>query len=89
MTLIPIEFRSTQPSEDCGCPEENWLIGGIDLTIHGEADGTIHAFSDDGECQPEVTLYGFGSLDAARPTVFDWASATMQGLPFLHAGEAA
>lgn len=78
--IYPIEMVGVGRSEECGCPEEQWLVGVIDLTIHTDPDGSVHAFMDGGdEGQADTSLHGFASLDAARPTVFDWAASILSG----------
>jgi hypothetical protein len=77
--LLPIEFVATRPSDECGCPEEEWLIGSITLTLHNEPDGSIHAFLDSGDWDAEQMFPDLRALDAARPAVFDWAQRFIMG----------
>lgn len=39
---LKVKFVSSQPSEQCGCPEEDWIMGVIEVTIHLEEDGSGH-----------------------------------------------
>lgn len=39
---LRFKFVSSQPSEQCGCPEEDWIMGNIEVTIHLEEDGSGH-----------------------------------------------
>jgi len=79
--MLPhIRFQATRPSEECGCPEEEWLVGGINLIIHHDPDGRVHAFMDGGDWgEADAMFPGFASLDEARPTVFDWATSVLRG----------
>lgn len=39
--------------EDCGCPEEEWVMHNTHVTIHLEPDGSGHAFFDTGDWDTE------------------------------------
>lgn len=43
------ELLEQRPSEDCGCPEELWLMGSIEVTLHMERDGSGHILLDGGD----------------------------------------
>lgn len=43
-------------SDGCGCPEEDWIIDFIDVTIHIEPDGSGEIFVDAGDWQAELTV---------------------------------
>lgn len=77
-TIYPVQLVDIGRSDECGCPEEHWLIGSIDLTIHTDPDGSVHAFMDGGDWgERETSLHGFASLDAARASAFDWAAGVL------------
>lgn len=38
-----VTFDGDHASEDCGCPEEHWIISGILVILHSEGDGSGHA----------------------------------------------
>ena len=38
-----------RPSEDCGCPEEEWIMDTLVVTIHLEEDGSSHIAIDAGD----------------------------------------
>jgi len=71
--LLNVEFVETRPSDECGCPEEEWLIGGVTLTIHAEPDDSLHAHLDAGDWDAEIFFSDAPTLDLIRPRVFDWA----------------
>jgi hypothetical protein len=75
VTAQPVLLEKTR-SEECGCPEERWLVGGIETTIHEEGDGTVHCILDDGNAQAEMT-FRFASLEEARDPVLGWARAML------------
>ena len=63
---------------DCGCPEESYIVNGIDLTVHFEPDGTADAFMEGGDwggCETSIEGY---SRFAARLAVFAWANSMTQ-----------
>jgi len=43
-------------SEECGCPEELWLMGNIEVTIHLESDGSGHIIVDAGDWEHDFTV---------------------------------
>lgn len=75
--LTEPQLLERRASEECGCPEELWLVGGVETTIHEEGDGTVHCFMDSGDAQCEVVLHSLGTLDAARPVALGWATAML------------
>lgn len=73
------ELLELRASDECGCPEEEWIYGGVTLIIHEETDGNVHAFLDAGDWDTEVFL-PYSTLDAARGPIFAWAYDSMHGL---------
>lgn len=59
---------------DCGCPEECYLVRGIDLVVHFEPDGTADAFMDGGDWGEAEASFWAPSVDMARKTVLSWAA---------------
>ncbi len=59
---------------DCGCPEEHYLFGGIDLTVHFEPNGDVDGFLDGGDWgEAETTVFGVDAQEG-RKAIFDWAA---------------
>lgn len=81
------QLIETRSSEECGCPEEHWLYLGVDLIIHEEADGRVHALLDAGDWDTDVLL-PYPSLEIAREPIFRWAHDSIHGL-FVNANAAA
>lgn len=73
-------FVEARASEECGCPEEAWLVDGINLIIHIEPEGHVHAFMDGGDWgQAEIMLYGETTIDGARAAALTWATDMVSG----------
>jgi hypothetical protein len=49
------EFLGTKPSDECGCPEEDWVIDMFNVTIHLEPVTGGDIFIDCGDWQDEKT----------------------------------
>lgn len=61
-------------NRECGCPEEHWLVGGIDLTMHFEPEGRVDAFMDGGDWgEADITLFTANSLEIGRSAAISWA----------------
>lgn len=41
-------------SDECDCPEEDWIIGMAEVMIHLEPDGTGHGFFDFGDWDYDI-----------------------------------
>lgn len=66
----PIELLSRVPSEECGCPEELWLIEGILYLIHMEVEdgtGEIFVFAGDFEEEYQIEV---ATLEELRAEMF-------------------
>ena len=50
------EFLSSKPSDECGCPEEEWVIDMFNVTIHLEPVTGGDIFIDCGDWQHEASL---------------------------------
>lgn len=68
-----IILMTTQHSEDCGCPEEHYLINGVDLEIHFDKTGEVDAFMDGGDWGEAFKTVRGASPDVARIEVLAWA----------------
>lgn len=64
---------SQHPSEDCGCPEEEWEMNGLFVIIHLEADGKGHAFIDCGDWEDEK-LFDVETMPALREAARQWVN---------------
>lgn len=51
MTDFFCKLIEARPSEDCGCPEEEWIMGSLVVTIHLEENGEGHIEVDGGDWQ--------------------------------------
>lgn len=67
-------LEAAYPDEDCGCPVEEWVCGGVSLQLHYEADGSMEVFADTGDWEMNVPLKST-TMDAAREEAFAWADA--------------
>lgn len=74
---IKLLLEEVRASEECGCPEEVWLVGHVETTIHVEPNGHIHCIMDAGDQQAEMTFHDLPSLDVARDLVLGWAKAML------------
>lgn len=48
---VQTSLIEARPSEECGCPEELWMMGSLEVLIHFEADGSGHIIADAGDWQ--------------------------------------
>lgn len=77
MTL-PRRLIEARPSEECGCPEEGWIVGTLEVLIHYEASGSGHIIVDAGEWQDEEFVDPCPSMDHLRNRAFDKCEAYPQ-----------
>lgn len=68
-----IEARA---SEECGCPEELWLVGTLEVLIHLEEDGSGHIFVDTGDWELDIRVTTTGIEDLREQ-----AFAAMEQIP--------
>lgn len=73
MREAPILERA-YPDEDCGCPIEEWLCCGIELTLHFEPDGAMELYANAGEWEANVPLKAT-AMETARQEAFAWVYA--------------
>lgn len=67
-----------RPSEECGCPEQEWVMWGVSVTIHEEEDGSGHIFMDFGDGGEHEIDLATGNLEIMREVAQDFISK----LPF-------
>lgn len=68
------EFIESRLSDECGCPEEDWIIGMFYTTIHIESDGSGHIFIDRGDWEDEK-LVPTKSIEELRVAVVNWVES--------------
>jgi hypothetical protein len=64
-------LEAAYPSEDCGCPVEDWVYRSVCLQLHFEPDGSLEVFADTGDWQEEVALKAT-TMESARAEAFAW-----------------
>lgn len=64
---------------DCGCAEEAWRVNGIDLDLHVEPTGEIHAFMDGGDWGEAERTFAPGHPDGVRAAALVWAIGMTNG----------
>ncbi len=67
-------LEQAYPDPDCGCPIEEWLCEGVNLTLHFEIDGTMEAHADTGDWDTVVPLTAT-TMENAREEAFAWVRA--------------
>ncbi len=77
MSLIH-DFIVSRNSDECNCPEEDWVIGMIYTTIHMEHDTGGHIFLDCGDWQDEK-LVDCDSMDQLRVAAVNWVMSLPVG----------
>lgn len=70
--LTHADFLSAQCSDECGCPEEEWVIGMLHVTIHLEPDGSGHIFLDGGDWGDDEKLVECNDLEDLRKQAANW-----------------
>jgi hypothetical protein len=68
------ELVEIRQSEECGCPEEDWIIGMLYITIHLEPDTGGHIFIDCGDWEDEK-LVDCSTMDELRSEAVKWSSS--------------
>lgn len=72
----PVRMMARVPSDECGCPEELWIIDGITLLFHLEEDADSDAFIFTGEFEAETSIKA-RDLDDLRAKAFQWFADKM------------
>ena len=62
----------TGPSEECGCPEEDWVVLSLTAQIHFEEDESGHVLIDAGDWDHEFTVPAPTTMDALRQAMFTY-----------------
>lgn len=73
------EFVESRQSDECGCPEEDWIIGVLYTTIHPEPDGSGHILIDCGDWEDE-RLVPTKSIEELRVAAVSWVESISRGL---------
>ena len=74
-----MDFIERRKSEDCGCPEEDWILNGIYTTIHLEDDGSGHILLDFGDNGEEDKLVECdGSMKKLLSIANDWTQEFLE-----------
>lgn len=68
------EFIESRKSDECGCPEEDWVIGQLYTTIHLEPVTGGHIFIDCGDWQREK-LVDCRSIEELRLKAVEWCNS--------------
>lgn len=69
---MKIEIVDQRKSDECGCPEEDLIIGMCFLTIHLEKDNSGHLFLDMGDWDEEKLVECDGTIEDLRNRAHDW-----------------
>lgn len=75
---LDIEVVEQRKSEECGCPEEDLLIGLCFFTIHLEEEGGGHIFLDMGDWDDEK-LVDCKDMEDLRSKAHLWAVEVHKG----------
>jgi|TARA_R100000687_G_C6409763_1_gene145888 hypothetical protein len=65
------ELIEERASEDCGCPEELWIMGSLEVTLHLEEDGQGHVIADAGDWEGDLFTECSG-IEDLRTHAADW-----------------
>lgn len=74
---MEVEIVKSYLSSDCGCPEQELVVGMAVVTIHLDPDGTGDAFIDMGEWQVELS-YQCKTMGELKQKVVSY----IESLPF-------
>jgi hypothetical protein len=66
---LQCQLLEQRPSEECGCPEELWLMGNLEVTIHLEDDGSGHIIADAGDWDADLDVECDGMADLRSKAV--------------------
>lgn len=69
----PVKLVAQVPSEECGCPEELWIIDGIEAVIHFEKDGRSEIHLMAGDWNEEKT-FECRNMPELRAALFSWVA---------------
>ena len=67
-----MELLEQRKSDECGCPEEEWLIEMLHVTLHLEPDGSGHIFLDGGDWGQDEKLVECTDIENLRTQAAIW-----------------
>jgi hypothetical protein len=70
-----MELVATRASDECGCPEEDWIIGMLYVTIHLEPDDSGHIFLDGGDWGEDEKLVQCTGIEDLRKKAQAWVES--------------
>lgn len=71
---LDFELIEQRRSEECGCPEEEFIIGMCYFTAHLEENGSCDLFLDMGDWDDERTgISCDGTVEGMRQKAREWA----------------
>jgi hypothetical protein len=62
----------TRASEECGCPEEEWIFRGVEIVLHAEADGSGDVICHGEDWQHDILLPAPATMEDMRAAAFAW-----------------
>ena len=63
------------PSEECGCPEEEWEVMGCPMIVHIEPEGSGHmVFLPNEDNEIDIAFHGVSTIDELRWQALDYAN---------------
>ncbi|MAA93742.1 MAG: hypothetical protein CML22_07245 [Rheinheimera sp.] len=68
------QLVETRTSDECGCPEEDWIIGLLYVTIHLEPGTGGHIFIDCGDWEDEKLIECI-TMEELRIKAVEWVSS--------------
>ena len=76
---IKLELVERRASDECGCPEEEWIINGATLIVHMDLDGNAAAFLDWGDNDDSCDIVDVKDIGAAFGRAVAWAVPYVTG----------
>lgn len=65
------ELLEQRPSEDCGCPEELWMMGNLEVILHLEEDDSGHIIADAGDWEGDLFV-DRANMEELRRHAAEW-----------------
>jgi len=72
--LAHFSLVESRKSDECGCPEEEWVIGLINVIIHVEPNDDSHIFIDTGDWDDE-RLVSINGIEDLRKKAVEWIAS--------------
>lgn len=69
------ELLCQRSSDECGCPEEEWNIGMLHVTIHLEPLKGGHIFLDGGDWGEDEKLVDCDGIEDLRAKAVEWVQS--------------